>query len=550
MTPNTTVTLYATPFDISNKYVVAANSPGEALAIVSSYPSKVYTDCYWQRDNDFVFRANGNINEVEQYNYCVYLNNGRYNFAFITECDYVNDAMTLVHLATDPWLNYAGDYVFHDSPMIRCHPPNDTDEYLNNIPEPVTVGYFEMEVAESRGYIADDIDSFCLMTSIKASNVNVNTGVDHYWNGVLALAQQTSVADLMAWSRTIQGGYTKIGPINQPNTCVADRTVIRNIVAAFMQNGFTSALVGAYHVPVSLWGTHNGVDMDSLPIETLQISITTDGGYTKHWAKIRTAPQFNMIMVNCAGNVREIPAEYLFNVLYRKSPIIFMVLVDPSSSGNFTARCLSLNGIAYQYLTCSSPSWDRVPLVAHEVDANIFKQSILNQALNIGNAAFDMVDIASDKWGLLQSGIGGTLSKMGRTAYNAMGSELQNAINTEIQVKNSNIVLGGLSTSMATYNQNNPLLNVFKAGPGKEETERLNIYFGTYGYSFQNKVLPISFKTLPHWNYYQTFNASIEGSKVPQRYLMQIIQRFNAGIFVFNSVADYKDFSKALDNHY
>lgn len=36
MAPNTTVTLYATDFDITNKHVVYADSEGAALAAVSS----------------------------------------------------------------------------------------------------------------------------------------------------------------------------------------------------------------------------------------------------------------------------------------------------------------------------------------------------------------------------------------------------------------------------------------------------------------------------------------------------------------------------------
>ena len=120
MTPNTTVTLYATDFDISNRYVIAADSIGEALSIVGAYPSRVYTDCYWQRTDEFVFRCKGNINEVEQYNYCVFLNNGRYTFAFVTKCQYVNDAMTWVYLTIDPWLNFAGQYV---SMTVPCAAP-------------------------------------------------------------------------------------------------------------------------------------------------------------------------------------------------------------------------------------------------------------------------------------------------------------------------------------------------------------------------------------------------------------------------------------------
>lgn len=74
--------------------------------------------------------------------------------------------------------------------------------------------------------------------------------------------------------------------------------------------------------------------------------------------------------------------------------------------------------------------------------------------------------------------------------------------------------------------------------------------FGTYGYMWSGANLPIVFKTLPYWNYYETLDASITGKQVPQKYLNQVIAMFNRGVFVFNDTANYKDFSKAADNHY
>ncbi len=551
MTPNTTVTLYATPFDISNKYVIAADSPGEALAIVSSYPSKVYTDCYWQRDNDFVFRANGNINEVEQYNYCVYLNNGRYNFTFITQCDYVNDAMTLVHLALDPWLNFAGQYVFHDSPMVRCHPSNDNSPEGFYTSEPIECRQRPQINQEGGGHWSENELSLYIMTSIKATDLPLDNAVDDYWNGMLQLAQQSGVSDLIAWTRRMKPHYSNVGNVLQPNTSVVDTTVGQSIIASFIQNGMSSAIIGGYHVPTTLTGGgRTGIDVDEIPPITFDFDVPTTLLTTGHkWRKLLVSPQFRRLILNAAGNTREIPFEYLAAKATTETPITIKVDVNPSYNGFFAMKVSGLGDVMDNYI-CQSPSWDRVPLMAFGVDNTVFKQAIMNTVTNVAATGFDTIGELTNKVNWLKHGIAGTLASAGREVFEGVAAEYQNSLNTQRAVNSGNIVIGGAAGSMVAYNQTAPLFMAGVYGPSASDCVRIAKMFGTYGYMMEGEIVPITFKNLPHWTYYQTVEASLEGRKVPQRYLTQIIQRFNAGIFVFNSVADYKDFSNALDNHY
>lgn len=548
MTPNTTVTLYATPFDVSNKYVIAADSPGEALAIVSSYPSKVYTDCYWQRDNDFVFRANGNINEVEQYNYCVYLNNGRYNFAFITECDYVNDAMTLVHLATDPWLNFAGQYVFHDSPMVRCHPASDNNTEGLHTPEPMNV-LLTTFTQVSGGLYNEDSTMTYLVTTLKSTSLPDTTAITDYWNGMLALAQQTSVSGLINWSLQLQSGYTYAGNAIQPNTSVGTSAIDR-IVDAFIQNGMQSAIIAAYHVPTSLIPGGTAIDAQTLPLEVIHKQLNIDMPIAPKWRKTKVSPQFRKIVLNCAGNSREIPLEFMAAKLYSGGTLDIDIITNPNMFGNFTAQVQGISDTFKQMFQCVSPVWDRVPLVGYGVDQMVFKQAIYNTVTNVASTGFDTIGQLTDKINWIKQGVVGTLAAAGREVAEGVAAEYQNAMNTQQRVLNGGIAIGGASASISAYNQTAPLFKAISFTPSGPDVMKIDRTFGTYGYIMDGEIVPIEFKTLPYWKYYQTQEAAIEGRKVPQRYLSQIIQRFNAGIFVFNDVASYKDFSKALDNHY
>lgn len=551
MTPNTTVTLYATPFDISNKYVVKADSPGEALGIVSSYPSKVYTDCYWQRGNDFVFRANGNINEVEQYNYCVFLNNGKYNFAFITQFDYVNDAMTLVHLAIDPWLNYAGQYIFHDSPMIRCHPSNDNAPEGFYTREPIELNMRPTVTHVAGGHWSQNLPIIYLMTAVRAQDIDLDTTVTDYWDGMLDLAQQTSVQKLIDWSKNLKPHYSNVGNVLQPNTCVGDSQLISGIVAAFLQNGMGNMLVGAYHVPVSLIPTQgSAIDADTIAPVYTTITVATTLSTTAHkWRKMKVSPQFRRLILNAAGNTREIPFEYLAGLVTSESPITIRIDINPSSNGYFTMKLTDFGDIMDNF-TCQSPSWDKVPLLGYGVDQMAFKQAIYNTVTNIADTAFDVAGLLTDKASLIRNGLGGTAAAVAREGYEAVATEYQNAMNTERTVKKSGIMIGGSSGSMVVYNQSAPLFMADLYSPANGDCERLAKMFGTYGYMMDGEIVPITTSGLPYWKYYQTQDAAIEGRQVPQRYLNQIINRFNAGIFIFTSTSSYKDFSHAMDNHY
>ncbi len=551
MTPNTTVTLYATPFDISNKYVIAADSPGEALAIVSSYPSKVYTDCYWQRSNDFVFRANGNINEVEQYNYCVFLNNGKYNFAFITQCDYVNDAMTLVHLAIDPWLNFAGQYVFHDSPMVRCHPSNDNSPEGFYTAEPIECKQRPQVNQEGGGHWSENELCIYIMTSIKATDIPIDTAMQDYWAGMLELAQQSGVGRLITWASRMKPHYSNVGNVLQPNTSVVDTNVGNAILASFLQNGMANAIIGGYHVPTTLTGGgHTQIDADVINEVNFTFDVPTTLLTTGHkWRKLLVSPQFRRLILNAAGNTREIPFEYLAAKATTESPITIRVDVNPSYNGYFSMKVTGVGDVMDNFI-CQSQSWDRVPLLAYGVDSTVFKQAILNTITNISSTAFDVGAIWTDKMSWLRKGLLGQTLDAAREMTGAFTGEYQNALDTQRAVNAGGIAIGGATGSMVAYNQTAPLFMADVYGPSSQDCVRISKMFGTYGYMMGGEIVPIAFKTLPYWKYYQTVEAAIEGRKVPQRYLMQIIQRFNSGIFVFNDTASYKDFSKALDNHY
>lgn len=541
MTPNTTVTLYATPFDISNKYVIAAASEGEALGIVNSYPQKVYTNCYWQRDNDFVFRANGNINEVEQYNYCVYLNNGKYNFAFITQCDYVNDAMTLVHLALDPWLNFAGQYVFHDSPMRRCHIPEAWDsERIYNAVEPYEVaGWYDQRVTFGDPTTYNSYKVY-IVTKVPADSYDDST-VSTFYNAVNELIRNGAPQVMTAFWQSVQPGLTRIINIHpQAATALCTLSELEIIVRNFLVNGRSADIIGAYYVPeCCLLDFSSGKKSDIEPFYIdKQLNI---GAQFPYWYKASYSPQFKRIYINNCGNTHFLPVEEITLTYLNQvgAPNMkFNIGADPSMNGciyvwpDYTALpCYR------EHITTSMP-WDKVQVTGYGVD--VYQQT-MNQLQSGKIAYYGASGAVSSLAGL---NLTGAVDAVADTIF----SGLENLVDANRVAKSGSFATSIGTASMASYNLASELVTIGVQTP--KSIAQIYRMFGSFGYTLNGEVVPITFKDLPYWKYYQTQEASIEGRKVPQRYLNQIIQRFNAGIFVFNDTSSYKDFSKSLDNHY
>lgn len=548
MNPNTVVTLYATDFDISNRYVVKAESEGEALGVVSSYPNKVYPDCYWQRDAS-AFRATGNINDVKKYNYCTFENNGKLNFAFITDFTYINDDMTLCHVEIDPWLNYAGQYVFNDSPMKRCHPERDT--LGNNIlSEPVQVDGWNYTLVE-RGKASDDSSYVYLVTAINPRKYEVGSLVNEFWDGLYQLFNEKQPSSLKSWSDAYDGSnaMTGVGDSAQPQPCTSagNADSIGEVITALCQNGKESSIIACYHIPMYFL---NGEAAAGIPVSTGLPSKRFDedlpltwGGVTIHWNKIKASPQFNTVIMNITGNSKEVPYDLIKTDAIQAGTLKFEITTNQGLNGCATCSPNDLkrgdNGKGI--FSISSKQWDKIQYGVNALDYLGVLKPIMGMASGLLT-------------GIL--GIGGA-SVVGNMSLGRLGSIMGSAeqmvhsgMQLEQTLQNTGKTIGSSNAStIASYNDTAGLLILEHTFPSSIAIAKIESFFGTYGYNQGNMVRPIIFGNYPHWNYYETQEASITGKSVPQKDLIKIIQRFNTGIFIFNSVADYKDFSKSSSNH-
>lgn len=553
MAPNTTVTLYATDFDITNKHIVYVDSEGAAFAAVSSFPSKVYTNCYWQRTDGFVFRATGNINEVERFNYCIFENDGRRNYAFITKCQYVNDDMTWVYLEIDPWLNFAGQYTFNSSPMRRCHPIADTfsPNDLNYFPEPFAVQAWNSE-EKSEGLATEDSLFIWLVTAVKTTSYS-QQGIDNYFDGLLSLANGQSVALLKSWANQIQAGSTYVGASGiQPNTSVVSPLIAGDIIKAFIQNGRSQDIIGMYHVPA--YFTDNqvvGEDLAGMPNTRRVLTTAFDwGGMTGavHWKKVLYSAQFNKLYENLCGNTRMIPVEMYAPNKFTSGALSFEVFATLGINGNAMVAPTDLPGdLGHGYYSVASPSWDRVQLSSYGVDLKALQSNIISTTSTAVTNTANLISAAANPMNLLNP-IGAEVEFAANT-FNAVANLKQSNLQAQAIVQDGAEVVGTSSATIAAYNESNPLVKIAHYFPSTSDLLKLEKFFGLYGYNQGGLNVKPVFQNYPYFNYYETEQANITGRGVPQQYLNAVIAMFNRGVFVYNDIGTYKKLENAALNH-
>lgn len=103
VTPQTDIFLLKCPLTLSNKHQITFANANAQYNYFNSLPKIELADASYQRKDEFI-RFDGHIDEIQEYNYCMYKNNNYSNkwfYAFITDMKYENDGMTYVFIKTD-----------------------------------------------------------------------------------------------------------------------------------------------------------------------------------------------------------------------------------------------------------------------------------------------------------------------------------------------------------------------------------------------------------------------------------------------------------------
>lgn len=162
--PNSTIILMkGVPLNNTYNDTYYFSSVGDQDALFSTFANKTFSAQSYQRVNKNTIRLQVNAEEVYSFNYLRFKNTAYGNkwfYAFILECNYINDNVTEIVYEIDVMQTYVCDYTILPSLVEREH--SVTDEVGDNIlPEPIDIGRIVcMDVEESIHFTSYSVVAF------------------------------------------------------------------------------------------------------------------------------------------------------------------------------------------------------------------------------------------------------------------------------------------------------------------------------------------------------------------------------------------------------
>lgn len=169
--PQGVVYLGTVPWTADYRHVYY-DAMGNASSIISSF-CRLSTDGYTYLRESTDIRVPYNADDIYGINYCVYMNNNKWFFAFVNTITYVNNNTSLLHLEEDVWQTWGANLEWHACFVAREHVNSDgIGEHLINEPS------FPFEVTTTeQSFIDFSTDSVIIIMTNAVPHINDGTSM-------------------------------------------------------------------------------------------------------------------------------------------------------------------------------------------------------------------------------------------------------------------------------------------------------------------------------------------------------------------------------------
>lgn len=162
ITPDTYIKLVR--FDVTKQHQITFSNLQAQIDYFDNLQGVELQASTYQR-KDWKIRFPACIDDIENYNYLIYRNNGTPNiyqdktyFCYITNMEYVNDNLTDVTIQIDCFQTYQFDFIYKQMYIEREHVNNDTIG-ANTIPESLELGNYILNSQDTYIWGIDTDDS-------------------------------------------------------------------------------------------------------------------------------------------------------------------------------------------------------------------------------------------------------------------------------------------------------------------------------------------------------------------------------------------------------
>ena len=471
--------------------------------------NKTYED-YTYMKKDGKIRVAEPIDNIINYNYCFYTNNGfttkRY-YCFITRMEYVNENCTDVYIETDVFQTWYFQITWNRCFVEREHVSDDSIG-ANTYPEGLETGEY------------------------------VNNGETLYNSNMLDLVY---VMQSSEWATTGNPNLaTPIGGIPQSGCFYVFDTIslLINTVEAYANAGKLTSIKNVYVVPRFTTGVPatitnvqwNGNNAPEWKIDSVDMPSTING-YTPRNKKLLCYPYQYIVLFNNNGTANILHYELFSNTNHQCK---FNIQATANVGGSIVCRPANYNGHALNFE--ESIFAGKFPTLSWSGDS--YTNWLTQNAVNIGaTVASDVGSIALGAAALAGgSAMSGTRGVLGGVTgiTSTLGTIYQHSLVPHTISGNIN---GGDVTSADGSNT----FFYDRKSIKSEMAAKIDQYFDMFGYKVCNVKIPnITGRT--YWNYIKTIDCNCDGD-IPQEDLDTIRKACNNGITFWHSPSNIYNYS-------
>lgn len=516
---------------------------------------KIEIDNISYQRKDSIIRFPEHIDNLLEYNYCMYQNENYGNkwfYAFIVNMRYVNDNMTEITIATDVFQTWQFDIKFKESFVER--------EMIN---------------------VADDIPGANLL------NEGLETG--EFKVGGTANFNELMPVAVIAYTRNpYDDGLTNQQPsalgvqVNGiPNGmyfCVCSFYYLQGVLGEINSKGHGDAIMTIFTIPAfALIGFNNWTLEDiteglgvmwwvvndiKAPKHTINLVSTPSSldGYTPRNQKLRTYPFMYLGYNPTNGNskiyryedfLNGTPIFDMYSEINQNPTVCFIPQNYRGSNGDGMSDLVTLQGYpTLGWITEYYNTW-----LAQ--NSNIINLKMEREQMNYEyNVARQKAGQIGQVVGAVGSGISGNYGAAAQSSFNVgieqgmMGqTEMNHFYNIydmmaqkekQAMLPNQGSLAGSNATLLGYDLMDN---NIFTRYTIKRQyAERIDKFFDMFGY-MTNKIKIPNLNNRPKWNYIKTEGANILGN-IPQLDLQLIKNMFDNGVTLWHDTNTFLDYSQ------
>lgn len=527
--PQTDVYLLKVPLEIDNTNQLTFANATAQFNYFNSLPKIGYDNFTYQR-KDGVLRIPALIDDIIQYNYVMYRNEGFSNkwfYAYIDKMEYLNDGVTAVSITTDVWQTWQFDLTYKSTFVEREH-VNDDTVGAHTLPENLELGPF-MFNGQATNFGQSAIDDCYVALGVSELIAPFNESIplsDQFsvYNGIYSGLYYLFFHSFESLENTINH-YTANGKSDAIQTIFyVPYTFIAN--STTHQQSYTASFWGRTATVVVYW-----VEPSLNPIDENPVTISKPTAllnYTPRNKKLLTYPYCFFNLTNNAGE----EYEYRYEDFNGDPTFRVSMALCPSMSIKCTTSNYK-NGVTDQ-LWSEGITGAKTPQCSWSSD--YFTNWLTQNGVNIGMRALN-TSVATGASLAFGNPVGATAGLVG--AIGETVSEVYRASMIPDQVH------GNISAGDISFSENK---SCFTLLPKCIKTEYANIidrFFDMFGYKV-NSVKRPNITGRRNWNYVKTVGCYIEAD-IPQEDLQAIKDMFNNGVTFWHNASTFADYSQNND---